>query len=98
MSPGTSQPSQWGNIQGSEIPSVALSSSFRSFLIRQAGCSVDDAYANRQERTCPRNGSWESAICAPMLGMINPMEETHRKEKGLPALTPLTPNATSQLQ
>ena len=70
------------NVPGSDVPSVAASPSFRSFLARQAGLSVGDAYTNRQEGAYPRNGGWGSATSAPLLGMINHTGESHRKEKG----------------
>jgi hypothetical protein len=42
-------PSEGANAPGSDVPSVALSTSFRFFMSRQAGGSVDQAHSNRQE-------------------------------------------------
>jgi hypothetical protein len=52
---GGTHPSEGANAPGSDVPSVALSTSLRSFLSRQASGSVDYAHSNRQEGTYPRS-------------------------------------------
>jgi hypothetical protein len=42
-------PREGANAPGSDVPSVALSTSFRSFVSRQAGGSVSPAHSSRQE-------------------------------------------------
>ena len=52
---GGTHPSEGANASGSDVTSVALSTSLRSFLSRQAVGSVDYAHPSRQEGTYPRS-------------------------------------------